>query len=96
MNKILVIIFALLFISCDNDNYQTYKKEREFTIRKLKKHGKRHMRGFYVDGSDYKIRYRNIRNGKYQVGDKVLLQYDSIVNKTKGTYEIKPQRKLHD
>lgn len=54
------------------------------------------MRGFYVEGSDYKIRYRDILNGKYEVGDKVVLKYDSIVNKTKGTYELKTQRRITD
>lgn len=96
MKHILIVLIALFLFSCDNDVYETHSKEREFTIRKIKRSGKRHNRGFYVDGSDYKIRYRNIRNGKYKIGDKVVLQYDSIANKTKGTYEIKTLRRITD
>jgi PBP1b-binding outer membrane lipoprotein LpoB len=96
MKHILISLIALFLFSCNNDVYETYSKEREFTIRKIKRSGKRHMRGFYVEGSDYKIRYRDILNGKYEVGDKVVLKYDSIVNKTKGTYELKTQRRITD
>lgn len=93
------LIFLLLFLtltSCDNDVYETHAKEGEFTVRKIKRSGKRQLRGFYVEGFDKKVKYSNIRNGKYKVGDKVHLSYDSVVNLTKGTYELVLQRKITD
>jgi hypothetical protein len=94
MKNLLAIFIALLFLSCDNDVYETYNKQGEFTINRIKRSGKRHLRGFYVDGFEKKIKYRDIRNGKYKVGDKVILNYDSTINKTKGTYDLKLQRRL--
>lgn len=90
MKRILSFILIPFFIiSCDNDSYETFPKEGEYTISKVKKRGKRRRRGFYVEGHKQKIRYRKIRESHYKVGDKILLQYDSIVNRSKGTYIIK-------
>lgn len=94
MKNLLAIIIAIIFISCDNDLYETHTKQGEFTITKIKRSGKRNLRGFYVEGFEKKVKYRDIRSGKYNVGDKVQLSYDSVINKTKGTYELKLQRRL--
>lgn len=95
MKRILLATLSIIiFASCDNDVYETYAKEGNFTISKISRGGKRHLRGFYVEGHERKIRYNDIRNGKYKVGDNVRLKYDSVVNTTKGTYKIVLQRRL--
>ncbi|MCA5006393.1 hypothetical protein [Sphingobacterium bovistauri] len=96
MKYLNLILVALLLLSCDNDTYETHTKEREFTIREIKRGGKRQHRGFYVEGFESKVRYRNIRDGKLKTGDKIMLKYDSIVNKTKGTFELNLQRRYED
>jgi hypothetical protein len=94
MKNLFSICIALLFLSCDNNVYETHTKQGEFTITKIKRSGKRHLRGFYVEGFEKKVKYSDIRSGKYNVGDKVQLNYDSIVNKTKGTYKLILQRRI--
>lgn len=96
MRNILTILIVFLLFSCDSDLYETHAKEREFTICEIKRSGKRHLRGFYVEGFENKVKYRNVRNGKYKVGDKITLKYDSVVNKTKGTYELELQRRVEN
>lgn len=96
MRNILIILTAFLLFSCDSDVYEIHTKESEFTIREIKRSGKRHLRGFYVEGFENKVKYKNVRNGKYKVGDKITLKYDSVVNKTKGTYELELQRRVED
>lgn len=93
---ITLIMLSFLISSCDHDVYETFSKEGEFTVRKVKKGGNISQRGFYVKGFKTKVRYRHIRNGKYNVGDKVNLSYDSIVNRTQGTYELRLPRRLRD
>lgn len=96
MRNLLIILIAILFSACDNDVYESHTKQGEFTITKIKTSGKRQLRGFYVEGFEKKVKYRDVRNGKYKVGDKIHLNYDSVVNETKGTYELKLQRRLEE
>ena len=96
MRLLALLFISLFFISCDNSVYETHTKTREFTIVKLKQGGKRVHRGFYVEGIEKRIRYRDIKNGKYKVGDKVKLSYDSVVNKTKGTFVLEVPYRLKD
>ena len=94
IKNFLTIIIAILFVACDNDVYETHTKQGEFTITKIKRSGKRNLRGFYVEGFEKKIKYSDIRNGKYKVGDKIQLNYDSVIIKTKGTYTLVLQRRI--
>lgn len=93
MKRIIWLLLCVFFISCDNDKYVTYKKSKEFEVVRLKKTGKSKKRGFYVifNNNEEKVKYRYIRNGDINIGDKVVLNYDSIVNLTKSTYYLSLQ-----
>lgn len=88
-------MLVFLISSCDHDVYETFSKEGEFTVQG-KERWQYKPTGFYVEGFKTKVRYRHIRNGKYNVGDMVNLSYDSIVNRTQGTYELRLPRRLRD
>lgn len=85
-----IITVCLISACCDNttDNQEHHIKERYFKVTGLKTSGKRVSRGFYVEGSYERIRFRNLRGSNLKEGDYILLQYDSIVDKNRSVTRL--------